>query len=118
MIYSSTEDRATVDGFPTFKVDEEIFGVKLGPDGMPLRWLSHRNKKYHTEPTPYAGPAFGPDHELWSHVSPGDRLAVIGCCQFPAWSCIGKDAHLTTWLYYDPESSFKEGNESRQRRVG
>jgi hypothetical protein len=104
MIYSPTEGTGRVDDFSTFKVDEETFGVKLGSDGLPLRWLSHPNIKYQAEPTAYAGSIFGPGHELWSHVSPGDRLVVMGCCRFPARACIGKDAYLKTWRYYDPES--------------
>jgi hypothetical protein len=107
VIYSSNANESTerVDGFSTFKVNDETFGVKLGPDGEPLKWFSHWNFNYYTEQTADAGQIFDLDHPLWSHVSPKDRLAVVACCQFPAWVCKGKGAYLKMWRIYDPTTT-------------
>jgi len=51
----------------------------------------------------YSGRVFGPEDALWSYVAPGDRIVVLGCCQFGAWDCKGKYGYLQTWKFYDPE---------------
>lgn len=51
--------------------------IKTRPDGSLLTWFSHNSGGefilgYHE------GKVFGPDHEIWSHLSAGNCISVFG----------------------------------------
>lgn len=46
--------------------------------------------------------AFGPNHELWQCLKPGDSLGIWACAQHAGWSCTVDWATLFVWKYYEP----------------
>jgi len=102
-IYSSARGATRLTGFPSLKIGEDTYEIESSDDGEALKWLSHQNTKYKQGMFSYSGRVFGPEDVLWSYVAPGDRIVVLGCCQFGAWDCKGKDGYLQTWRFYDPE---------------
>ncbi|KAI5120728.1 hypothetical protein M0805_006434 [Coniferiporia weirii] len=70
--------------------------VKTRANGTLLKWFSHRHPiKQNNSFQNYIGRLLGTEHEIWRYLSPGDRLAVFGCAQYPAWSCRGQKGVLT-----------------------
>lgn len=55
---------------------------------------------------------FGYDHELWSYLSPGDRIAVLAVAQFPAWRNHGKAARLKFWEFFDPQHKYTDDHDA------
>lgn len=45
---------------------------------------------------------FGPDHEIWSCLQPGDRIGVWMCARFGGWRCEAKAARLTVREWFEP----------------
>ncbi|KAG9037420.1 hypothetical protein FRB95_005709 [Tulasnella sp. JGI-2019a] len=65
--------------------------------GTPLRWLSHNNQIAGDDFQWHIGNDIGPEHEIWNHLRPGDRLGVWINAQFGRWSCNGKQAEIEVW---------------------
>ncbi|KAG8906630.1 hypothetical protein FRB99_006418 [Tulasnella sp. 403] len=76
-------------------------GVKLHPDTQrPLRWTSHYNEIAGSEYYEHAGVMFGSGHEVWDHLSPGDRLGVWMCAEHAAWACLATKFTLKVWEWF------------------
>lgn len=45
---------------------------------------------------------FGPEHELWTCLQPGDRIGVWMCARFGGWRCEAKAARLTIREWFEP----------------
>lgn len=77
--------------------------VKRRPNGTKLAWISHHHPvEQGRQTSKYDGIFFDIDHEMWTYLSPGDRLGVFGCAVYPGWACIGESAELEFDEYFDP----------------
>jgi len=65
-------------------------------------WISHYNVVAQRRSHALSGLFFGPDHEIWTELHPGDRLVVNACAREPAWSCTGMSARLDFWRRFEP----------------
>ena len=69
------------------------------------QWFSHY-VPYQTDYTSkfswVVGKEFNHQHEIWSHVRPGDSLAVLSSISPLAWSSRGQEAYLFFDTFYDP----------------
>ncbi|KAG8847475.1 hypothetical protein FRB96_001616 [Tulasnella sp. 330] len=82
---------------------ESDFTIKVNPSsGSPLRWHSHHNELSTMEYKVHTGKEIGPEHEIWDHLRPGDRLGVWMNAQFGAWECNGKQAEIQVWEVWQP----------------
>jgi len=105
-VVGSVEESTPEDiSFPALMIGKQLHQIKQKSTKEALTWHSHANTEYRNEMLTYEGIVFGPDHQIWSHVSPEDRLVVLGCCQEQNWECKGEDGYLKVWQYYDPTSA-------------
>jgi len=68
----------------------------------PYGWISHYNVAEQQQSQPLSGQFFGPDHEIWRELHPGDRLAVAICIPQRPWSGTGMSARLDFWRRFEP----------------
>lgn len=74
------------------------------PEYRLLSCISHRNRQASSQFCVYEGAEFGPDHEIWSHISEGDRILVRAFAQYPGWTNYVDWCVLKLWEWYDPTS--------------
>lgn len=72
-------------------------------DTMPLRWISHYNEVASQSFQEHVGNEFGPDHDIWKYLEPGDRIGVWICAQFIGWECYCEDARILVREWYTPK---------------
>ncbi|KAG8983431.1 hypothetical protein FRB90_006039, partial [Tulasnella sp. 427] len=71
--------------------------------GKPLRWVSLYNQVAGESFQRHIGEEFGPDHEIWKYLEPGDRIGVWICAQFVGWECYCEEARLLIREWYAPK---------------
>ncbi|KAG9037418.1 hypothetical protein FRB95_005707 [Tulasnella sp. JGI-2019a] len=77
--------------------------AELNPStGKPLRWRSHSNEAVGLEFKLHTGNDIGPEHEIWRHLRPGDRLGVWVNAQSSGRLCYGKYANIEVWKRWHP----------------
>jgi hypothetical protein len=87
---------------------DNVFSIKIRSDGKALKWISHLLDVDQRGSECYDGFVFGNEHELWTHLSPGDCIAVLVCCKHQqngnrTWQmCTGEKALLKFWEYFIP----------------
>lgn len=67
-----------------------------------ISWTSHHNPIAGREFAWIKGAEFGPDHEIWSFMQPGDHIGVWLCAQFGGWQCVAKAAKITVHEWFEP----------------
>lgn len=72
-------------------------------DSKPLRWISHYNELATQSFQQHIGNEFGPDHDIWKHLEPGDRIGVWICAQFVGWECYCEEARIMIREWYAPK---------------
>lgn len=71
-------------------------------NNKPLRWVSHYNEIASQSFQRHIGNEFGPDHDIWKHLEPGDRIGVWICAQFVGWECYCEEARILVREWYAP----------------
>ncbi|KAL5500835.1 hypothetical protein ACEPAH_9222 [Sanghuangporus vaninii] len=59
-----------------------------------LAWFSHSHPVDQNGTFETFEHRFPDNHEIWTYLQVGDRLAVFGCAQYPNWGCYGRDVEL------------------------
>jgi hypothetical protein len=107
---------------PKFILGNRIFELKYSSDGVRLSWPWQRWSCRLAEPSDCDwgrriglsrakehrcnGSFFEEDSEIWSHLSPGDCIAVLAFCKVDGiHTCTRKRALLKFWEYFDPQTS-------------
>ncbi|KAG9041546.1 hypothetical protein FS837_012101 [Tulasnella sp. UAMH 9824] len=72
-------------------------------NNKPLRWVSHYNEIASQSFQRHIGNEFGPDHDIWKHLEPGDRIGVWICAQFVGWECYCEEARILVREWYAPQ---------------
>ncbi|GJJ13002.1 hypothetical protein Clacol_007251 [Clathrus columnatus] len=71
-------------------------------DAQPLSWISHRNRQGSVSFIVQEGIEFGPDHEIWQHISEGDQILVRACAKYGSWKNHIDWTALKIWEWYNP----------------
>ncbi|KAG9037421.1 hypothetical protein FRB95_005710 [Tulasnella sp. JGI-2019a] len=70
--------------------------------GKSLRWCSHSNEVVGRGFRLHIGNDIGPEHDIWNHLRPGDRLGVWINVQSSGWYCSCKYANIEVWERWEP----------------
>lgn len=76
--------------------------IRSKPDGSLCKYHSHNNTLRSLTHTFHHGAEFGPDHEIWEHLSPGDSISVYACAKYGGWRCHGAAAELKLRIRLEP----------------
>ncbi|KDQ12448.1 hypothetical protein BOTBODRAFT_34423 [Botryobasidium botryosum FD-172 SS1] len=75
--------------------------VKTSSAGTLLLWTSHHNRVAGRNSENLEGVIEG-EHEIWDHLSEGDRIAVFIAAQFPGWANYTSSGSLRVWHSFEP----------------
>ncbi|KDQ19627.1 hypothetical protein BOTBODRAFT_444438 [Botryobasidium botryosum FD-172 SS1] len=83
-----------------FSANGEIKPVP-GHDSSP--WVSHYEREFRTEGSmSLEGTPFESDHDIWTHLQPGDCIAVSIMAQFSSFLSIADEGRLHIWEWFVP----------------
>ena len=82
-----------------FKDDRSLL-PKTDAKGSPLAWQSHVHPIGMDAPKYLNGAYFGPEHEMWKSVEPGNVLGVVLCTE-GGWCRAGR-GRLCFWKRFEP----------------
>ncbi len=84
----------------------ELEIIKDGAEpGTGTRWLSHYNEMGGPSLKRHVGVMFGPDHEPWTELRPGDSLGVWARAQGMDTACITSGVKLCVWEWIEPKAN-------------